>query len=61
MIFQVQHLPKEKPTTSAETWGFTLEEFLVANWIYLLGILLLLVVFFYARYSWRKRHNQNKD
>lgn len=61
MSFQIQHLPQDKKATPEQEWGFTLEEFIVANWIYLLAVLVLLLVFFYARYSWRKRHNQEKD
>lgn len=61
MAFQVQHLPQEEPATREQTWGYTLEEFIVGNWMYLLAIAFLLLVFFYARYNWRKRHEKRRN
>lgn len=58
MSIQQEHLPKDKPATPDEQWGFTIENFMEDNWPYLLGILFVLMIFFYARYSWRKRHQK---
>ncbi|WP_424492679.1 hypothetical protein [Salinimicrobium sp. GXAS 041] len=55
-----EHLPRDTQTTSEEEWGYTLMEFLGENWPYLLGILIVLGVFLYSRYSWRKRHEKNR-
>lgn len=59
MNIQQEHLPKDRPATREEEWGFTIWEFIIDNWLYLLAILFLLAIFFYARYSWRKRHEKN--
>ncbi|WP_373058077.1 hypothetical protein [Zunongwangia sp. H14] len=58
MIILQEHLPQVRDATEEENWGFTLWEFITGNWIYLLAILFILAVFFYARYNWRKRHEQ---
>lgn len=55
---QQEHLPKDKPATPDEQWGFTIENFLQDNWPYLLGIMLVLGIFLFARYRWRKRHEK---
>lgn len=57
-LFQ-EHLPKDRPASREEEWGFTLWEFIADNWLYLIAILLILGIFFYARLSWRKRQNKN--
>ncbi|MGY5849304.1 hypothetical protein [Salegentibacter sp. F14] len=56
-----EHLPKDRPASREEEWGFTLWEFIADNWIYLMAILLILGVFLYARISWRKRQNKKKE
>lgn len=57
---QQQHLPKDRPASEVEGWGFTLWEFLSENWIYLLGILIVLIIFFWARISWKRRQEKSK-
>lgn len=61
MIFQQPELPKENPTRPDQEWGWTLKHFLEDNLWYLLAIVLIIFVFFYARYSYRKRYLNNKD
>ncbi len=58
MNFQQEHLPKDKPPRPEQEWGYSFMNFLEGNWEYLLGILFILAVFLYARYSWRKRHEK---
>ena len=58
MNIQQEHLPKNKPATREEEWGYSILDFLEGNWEYLLGIAFVLAVFLYARYSWRKRHEK---
>lgn len=60
MSLPQQHLPQDRPATREEEWGFTIWEFIVDNWLYLLGILLILAIFFYARYNWRRRQEKNR-
>ncbi len=60
MSLQQQHLPKDRPASEVESWGFTLWEFIADNWLYLLGILIILGIFIAARISWRKRHEKDK-
>lgn len=55
-----EHLPKDRDATSEQEWGFTIWEFIADNWLYLLGILLILAIFFYARYNWRRRQQKNR-
>lgn len=56
MYIQQEHLPRPEDATPEQEWGFTFWEFIEGNWIYLSLILLVLVIFLYARYNWRKRH-----
>lgn len=58
MSIQQQHLPQDRPATSDEEYGFTIENFIGDNWPYLLGAAIVLAIFLYARYSWRKRHEK---
>ena len=58
MYIQQEHLPKPKDANREQEWGFTLWEFIEGNWIYLSLILLVLVIFLYARYNWRKRNRK---
>lgn len=58
MALQQEHLPQERPARPEQEWGFTIEQFVADNWPYLIIILIILVIFFYARYSWRKRHEK---
>lgn len=53
-----EHLPQDREATEEQEWGFTLMEFIEGNWVYLLGILIVLGIFLYARYSWRKRNQR---
>lgn len=54
MILQ-QHLPKDKRPTPEQEWGYSFMDFIEGNWLYLAGILLVLVIFLYARYKRRRR------
>lgn len=54
MILQ-EHLPKDKNPTPEQEWGYTFTEFIVGNWIYLAGIVLVLAIFLFARYKRRRR------
>ncbi|APG60745.1 hypothetical protein [Christiangramia salexigens] len=56
-----EHLPKDKDPNKVQEWGWTLPEFIEENMWYLLAILLLLVLFFYARYRWRVRNQRNNN
>ncbi|UZH53934.1 hypothetical protein JRG66_07880 [Salinimicrobium tongyeongense] len=58
MSFQQEHLPKDQPASEREGYGFSLEHFLEDQWMYLVGILIVLGIFFYARYAWRKRNER---
>lgn len=55
MAFQIEHLPQDEPATREEQWGFTIWEFITGNIWYLLGIVLLLVIFLFARSHYKKR------
>lgn len=50
-----QHLPKDRAATQEQEWGYTFWEFITGNLWYLLGILLLLVIFLYAKSQYNKR------
>lgn len=50
-----EHLPQDRQARPEEEWGFTLEEFIIGNWPYLLGIIIILAIFLYARYDWKRR------
>jgi hypothetical protein len=52
-------IPKGQPASPEQEWGFTIWEFILENKWYLLAIILLLAIFFYARYSWRKRQEKS--
>ena len=58
MSFQQEHLPKDRPATERQEYGFDFIDFLEDNWIYILGIILLLVLFYYARAQWYKRNKR---
>ena len=53
-----EHLPKDEPATIEEQWPFNLVSFIEERWLYLLGILVVLGVFLYARRQWHKRNKQ---
>lgn len=55
-----EHLPKDRPASKDQSWGFTIWEFIAENWLYLLFIVFILGIFLYARYSWRKRHENKR-
>lgn len=55
MYFLQVHLPQEEDATEAQEWGFTLWEFIAGNWLYLLGIVLVLIIFLYARHRRKKK------
>jgi len=52
-------IPKDQPASPEQEWGFTIWEFILENKWYLLAIILLLAIFYYARYSWRKRREKS--
>jgi hypothetical protein len=52
-------IPKDQPLRPEQEWGFTIWEFILENKWYLLAIILLLVIFYYARYNWRKRREKS--
>lgn len=58
MIVQQEHLPRNKPATEREEYGFSVMDFLEDQWLYILGILVILGIFLYARHSWRKRNRK---
>ncbi|HET7361291.1 MAG TPA: hypothetical protein VFI78_05090 [Salinimicrobium sp.] len=50
-----EHIPKEEPASELQEWGFSVWEFIVGNWIYLLAIVVILLLFLYARHRRRER------
>lgn len=52
-----EHLPKDRTATGEEQWGYTFWEFITGNFWYLLGILIILAIFLYAR-SYFKRNRR---
>jgi hypothetical protein len=60
MSLPQEHLPKDRDATSEQEWGFTIWEFITDNWLYLLGILLILTIFLFARYNWRRRQQKSR-
>ncbi|TDN88148.1 hypothetical protein DET49_10999 [Salegentibacter sp. 24] len=60
MISPQEHLPQDRPATREEQWGFTIWEFIADNWLYLMGIVLILAIFLYSRYNWRRRQQKNR-
>ncbi|GGW98480.1 MULTISPECIES: hypothetical protein [Salegentibacter] len=60
MSLPQEHLPKDRDATSEQEWGFTIWEFIADNWLYLMGILLILAIFLYARYNWRRRQQKSR-
>lgn len=55
MNIQQEHLPQDRPASEREGYGFAPIDFLEDNWVYLVGIIIVLAIFFYARYAQRKR------
>lgn len=58
MSLQQEHLPQDRPASAREEYGFHLEHFLEDQWPYLVGIVIVLAIFFYARYAQRKRNQR---
>ena len=58
MTIQQPQLPQDRPASPEEQWGFSLQHFLEDQWPYLVGIAIILAIYFYARYNWRKRHKR---
>ncbi len=58
MSIQIEHIPQDKAATREEQWGFTLWEFIIGNLWYIIGILVILAIFLYAR-SYFKRNENN--
>jgi hypothetical protein len=56
MVLQ-EHLPRQRQATREEEWGYTFWEFITGNLWYLLGILIVLGIFLYAR-SYFKKHKR---
>ncbi len=54
MSFQIE-IPKDKQPTPEQEWGFTIWEFIMGNLWYIIGIVIILAIFFYAR-SYMKKH-----
>lgn len=52
-----EHLPKDRTATREEEWGYTFWEFITGNFWYLLGILIVLAIFLYAR-TYFNRHQR---
>lgn len=48
MIVQ-EHLPRRGAATQEEAWGYTFWDFITGNFWYILGILIVLAIFLYAR------------
>lgn len=57
-LIQQPELPQDKAPTETQKWGWTFEDFISENLWYLLGILFLLAVFYFARYRWNKRNSR---
>lgn len=55
MSLQIQHLPQDKNPTREQEWGYSFWEFLSGNFWYILGILLLLAIFLFARSQYKRR------
>lgn len=55
MLLQIQHIPQERAATREEQWGYTFWEFITGNFWYLLGILIILAIFLYARNYFKRR------
>lgn len=53
-----EHLPKDKDPNEVQEWGWTIQEFITENFWYLLAILILLALFFFARHRWRLRNSK---
>lgn len=58
MNIQQEHLPQDRPASEREEYGFSVMDFLEDNWVYLLGIIIVLAIFLYARRNWRKRQGR---
>jgi len=54
-------IPKDRQPRPEQEWGFTIWEFIMENKWYLLAIILILAIFSYARYSWRKRREKSSS
>lgn len=55
---QQEHLPKDRDASESQQWGWEFQDFITQNFWYLVGILLLLAVFFYARHRWNVRNKR---
>lgn len=58
MSFQQEHLPQDRPATERQEYGFSLMDFLEDQWIYILGIIIVVAIFLYARAQWAKRNRR---
>lgn len=54
MLLQLE-IPKDKQATREEEWPFNIEDFLTENAWYIVALVIVLAVFFYAR-SYMKNH-----
>ncbi len=54
MLLQ-EGIPKDKQATAEEQWGFTIWEFIMGNLWYIIGIIIILAIFLYAR-SYMRKH-----
>jgi len=53
-----EHLPKDKDPNETQEWGWTLQEFITENLLYLLAIVFLVGIFLYARHRWKVRNHR---
>lgn len=60
MFFLQTHLPKEKDATSEQEWGWNFNDFISDNFWYLIGLGVVIAIFLFARYSYRKNYMNNK-
>ena len=58
MSIQQEHLPKDRPATERQEYGFSFMDFLEDQWLYILAVIVLVVLFFYARHAWDKRNRR---
>lgn len=54
MLLQ-EGIPQDKQATTDEQWGFTIWEFILGNLWYIIGIIIILAIFLYAR-SYMRKH-----
>ena len=53
MSYQLE-IPKDQQPTPDQEWGFTISEFFMGNLWYIIGIIILVDIFLYARSNMKK-------